>query len=402
MNLRLSTNLLHQQGMTQLINQQSRLAAVQKQLTSGSRISQGKDDPAAMAASQRLDHAISTLNQFARNSDRLQSRLEIQDTALSDANGVMTRALELAIQANNTSMSDADRQAISFEIRTLRESMVAIANRDDGNGRALFAGSQDGVRPFNANQGTVSYSGNDGQIAMDIGLDLAVKDTNPGSVVFMRVRNGDGVVTQSAGTANTGSGVLGNVNVVNSATWGGTPLTVRFTAADAYEVVDGGGNALTPPVTGTWAQGQTITARGVDFSVTGRPAAGDTFSIAPSSNQDIFATLQKLADATSIVSTTPAGQAQLANELRGSIASIRTAQEHLLTLRADTGARLSAIEMAAEARASDTVSLAQNLSELKDTDFTEAVSKLTLQLQAMDAAQATIVKLQGMSLFDRL
>lgn len=403
MNLRLSTSLLHQQGLTALMNRQSDLQKTQQELTTGKRISQAKEDPAAMAAAQRIRHAMESLEQFGRNSDRLKSRLEIQDTALADAGNVIRRATELAIQANTSVLSDANRQALAVEVRALRESLLSIANRDDGNGRALFAGTQDGVKPFTDNLGVVTYAGDDGQIRMDVGFDLAIKDTNPGSQVFMRVRSGDGVVATSAAASNTGTGVLSTVNVTDSTAWGGQTLTVRFASGSDYEVLDGAGNPLTPPVAGGgWQPGQKIVANGVEFTLTGNPAAGDTFTIQPAPNQDIFTTLQVLADAASATAPTPAARAAVTSALTASIASLSTAQDHLLSLRAGTGARLNSIELADEARSADRVSLAGNLSALQDADITEAISRLQLQLTAMEAAQATMVRIQGKSLFDRL
>lgn len=403
MNLRLSSNLMHQTGLNNLLKRQTDLARTQQELTTGTKLTQAKDDPAGMAAAQRLDHAISAIEQFGRNSNRLQSRLEVQETALGDAGNVLIRASELAIQANSSAMSDSDRLAIAIELRGLREMMISISNRGDGNGRALFAGTQDGVTPFTDNAGAISYHGNDGQIRMDVGMDLTIQDTNPGSEVFMRVPSGDGVVAKSSGLANTGSGVLASVNVTDSAAWAGATLSIRFTSASEYEVLDGNGGQLNPPVNGVdWFAGQRIQAQGVDFAVLGAPDAGDTFTMEKAPNQDVFSTLQALADAVATPTNTATGQAALTNALSSAIASLDTAKDHMLTIRAGTGARLSAIETAADARSADSVSLAGNLSSLRDTNVTEAISRLTLQLNAMEATQATMVRLQGMSLFDKL
>jgi len=42
------------------------------------------------------------------------------------------------------------------------------------------------------------------------------------------------------------------------------------------------------------------------------------------------------------------------------------------------------------------------LSDIQDVDYAEAISRLNLQLTALQAAQQTYVKVQGLSLFNYL
>jgi len=42
------------------------------------------------------------------------------------------------------------------------------------------------------------------------------------------------------------------------------------------------------------------------------------------------------------------------------------------------------------------------LSHLRDVDYAEAASRLTLQLTALEAAQKTMLRIQGHSLFDKM
>ena len=406
MTVRLSTESLHMQGLSSLLARQADIARTQQQLTSGSKLTQAKDDPIGMATAQRLDHMQAALEQFGRNADRVDHRLRLHENALQDANDNLTRARELAIQANSAALSPADRKAIAAEVLQLRQNLLDIANRDDGNGRRLFAGTQDGVTPFVDNAGTVAYHGDDGRNRVDVAPDVAITDGDPGSAVFMRVRTGDGHVRGTASATNTGGGLLQTAQVTNAANWSGAPLTLRFTAADAYEVVDGAGNPLSPAVTGSWTPGAAVppasAGLGVEFRVTGNPAAGDTFTLQPAPNQDVFATLQALADALSVPGTTPSETARRTNAFGSAIADIATAQDHMLALRSDVGGRLANIDTANDDRGLQEVSLAESLSTLRDTDYAEAISRLNLQMVALEAAQKTILQAQGMSLFSKL
>src|SRR5690606_27918661 len=98
-------------------------------------------------------------------------------------------------------LSDQDRASIASELRAVRSELLAIANRDDGNGRRLFAGTRDGVIPFADNGGVVAYAGDDGRNRIEVSPDQHITDGDAGSDVFLRVRTGDGIVRGSAATA---------------------------------------------------------------------------------------------------------------------------------------------------------------------------------------------------------
>lgn len=402
MTLRISTAQLHLNALTSLRVRTGEIAKLQQQIASGVKLTRGADDPSGMATAQGLDHALASLDQFDRNSTLLGDRLRQQESALSDADDVLIRAKELAIQANNASLSADDRHAIAVELRSLRNSLLQTANAEDGRGRRLFAGTQDGVLPFLDNAGNVTYAGNDGQNLVDVAPDISLADTDAGSRVFMRVPTGDGVSRALAGAGNAGSGVLETAQVADPAAWNGATLALRFTSASSYEVVDGSGNPLSPAVSGSWTSGQVVTAQGVQFKVTGAPAAGDRFTIERAPNQDVFATLQDLADALDSPGATAADDARRANALRAGMKNIDSAQQHMLDIRAETGIRRADLENSDAVRADDGIAMQEILSDLRDTDLADAISRLQLNMTALEAAQRMMARLQGSSLFDKI
>ena len=397
--MRISTAQIHYQGLQGLLQRQQGLARTQQEMISGSKLATAADDPAAFASAQRIDHAVASLEQFERNSGMVEHRLRLQEQALSDSSDVLIRARELAIQANTPALSDSDRSAIAAELRSLQSGMLGIANRNDGTGRSLFAGTRDGITPFADVGGSVVYAGDDGRNEIDIAAGLSVADADAGSNVFMRVRTGDGSVRGSANPANTGSGVLQSSGVTDYAAWNNTELSVRFTAADAYQVVDKADNVVT---SGTYVPGGSIAINGIQMRLTGAPATGDEFTIERAPNDDVFTTLDKLADALEAPAANASDRARRDNVVAASIGDLATAQGHMLDLRASTGTRLATLDSVADARSAEGVSLAATLSNLRDVDYAEAATQLALHLTALEAAQRTMVRVQGMSLFDAL
>lgn len=399
MTLRISTAGLHAQGLAGLLNRQQDLSRTQQQMVTGNRLTRAADDPAAAASAQRLDHAVATLDQFERNSGLVEHRLRLQEQALTDVGDNLGRARTLAIQANNAALSSTDRALLAVEIRALHDEMLATANRDDGNGRRLFAGSRDGITPFSSSGGVVTYSGDDGRNQVEVAAGLAVAETDPGSDVFMRVRTGDGQVRGSASTGNAGTGVLQSTAITDQSTWDGSVRRIEFTGADTYRVLDAAGTELS---TGTWTSGSAIDVGGVRVTITGAPAAGDTFTAGTAPRRDVFASLRTLADALEAPASTAVQRAGRDNAIAASITELATAQDHMLSLRASTGARLASLDAAADTRGAEGVSLASTLSGLRDVDYAEAASRLTLQATALEAAQRTMLRVQSLSLFDRL
>jgi flagellar hook-associated protein 3 FlgL len=161
-------------------------------------------------------------------------------------------------------------------------------------------------------------------------------------------------------------------------------------------------DGATQVATGTYADGDTINVAGVQTRLTGAPAAGDTFALQPAPRRDVFATLQSLANALEAPATTPAQKATLSNALAGALSDVGTAQEHFVSIRAATGARLASIDQSADDRAESGITLKATLSGLRDVDMGEAASRLSLQLTAIEAAQKTMVRVQSLSLFDKL
>jgi len=165
-------------------------------------------------------------------------------------------------------------------------------------------------------------------------------------------------------------------------------------------VQDGGGNVV---ASGAYTAGQTIRFRGADLTVTGAPADGDSFSITPSQQQDVFATVRDLITLFETpTSANPAARAQVQTGVLDKLAALETAQSRIIDVRARLGARLVAAEDAQNQLSSQLVKIDEALSGIRDIDYAEAASRLTQQLTGLQAAQQSFAKIQGLSLFSYL
>ncbi len=71
-------------------------------------------------------------------------------------------------------------------------------------------------------------------------------------------------------------------------------------------------------------------------------------------------------------------------------------------MRADVGARLQELDSLDALGDGVALEYAKATSELKDLDYTQAISDLTRQQVMLEAAQRSFTRITGMSLFDFL
>lgn len=398
--MRISTAGIHRASLTALLSQQSVLSRTQNQIASGKRVQTPADDPVAAVHIMELQRALSESDQFDRNAEMAKGRLTLEEQALADSNTVMQRVRELTVQGNNASVDPASRRMLATEVRSRLKELVDIANRRDANGEYLFSGYASLTQPFAQTGSTISYFGDQGTRALQVGQDQRVLDSHSGSDAFMTVTEGNGTFVTNAVGSNAGNGVIAGGTMTDPALWVQGDYTLRFTSATGdYEIVD---SAATVVATGTYTANSAISFNGANLNMTGMPAQNDSFAITRSRSEDMFTTLSNLATTLESSTTTPADRATFNSDMATVLQQLDQASDHLLSVRAEVGTRLSSIDGAQGALADRKVELETTTSQLRDLDYAEAISRMNQQLVGLQAAQASYSKISQLSLFDYL
>src|SRR5579885_2116314 len=157
--MRISTLTFQNNAIDQMDQLEAALAKTQSELASGKRIQEAADDPAGMAQVNQLNVELSASRQYVTNQNVASANLTLEEQALSDATNVLQSARDLAVQANNASLSAAQRQDIATQLSQQLQQLVAIGNRTDGNGDYLFGGYAAGSQPFIQSGNSVTYAG---------------------------------------------------------------------------------------------------------------------------------------------------------------------------------------------------------------------------------------------------
>ncbi len=399
MNNRISSNMMYDQSVSLMLSKQSKLAHLEQQLATGKKIVTAKDDPVASGTAVGMDRVLAELDQLGKNANTVHNRLGLQENVLAQAGELLNRVSDLTVQANNPALSADDRKAVASELKSIKESLLALANTTDGSGRYLFGGAADASAPFALSNGVVTYNGDQTQRQVEVAPGTFAQDALPGSEIFMRIRTGDGIVDGRAAATNTGQAVLTDVSRDGSGNWDGSSYTLRFTAADTYEVVDASNNVVG---TGTYASGEDVVFEGLRLRIDGTPAAGDEFTAGNAGARDVFGTIDQLVQTLQMDISTPEGRVAQQNALQASIRDVRQASNKMIDTRAAGGAQLLSIDNAAALREANTVTLKSSLSQMRDLNYAEAIGQYQLEGAALQAAQTIFSQMQSMSLFNMI
>lgn len=401
--MRMSTAGMHRTSIAAILEHQVKMARTQQQVTTGKKFQTASEDPIGATRAAVLDRTLADNEQYGRNSNIVETRLNYEEQALADATNLLQNVRERALQGANTTLGATERRMLANDIRQSAAALLDIANRTDGTGEHLFAGTSTNTLPFTGTAGSVSYQGDLTNRQMRISPTQALADGHSGADVFMGILETNGVFRTSVGAANTSGATIDVGHVTDPTLWVPDNYTLQFTSPTDWQVVDDTLPTANVIATGTgFTPGQSISFLGVTMAVTGTPATNDTFAIQPAQKLDMFAMLDQLASALEGSPSSVSGNADFQAEIGASIANLDQALERTSTIRAEVGSRLSAIDSAAATREDEAVDLQDLLSDLRDVDYAAAISKLNQEYAGLQAAQAAYTRVAQMSLFDYL
>jgi flagellar hook-associated protein 3 FlgL len=404
--MRISTAQIYDRGVAGIEQQQSALSRTQQQIASGKRMQTPSDDPVGSAQAVALGQAKDRLGQYSANIDIAKDALGQNDSVLGQISEVLQSVRTLAINGGNSTLNDQDRASLAAEAAGRLQELLGLANTQDGDGHFLFSGYASSTQPFvTGAPGVVAYNGDQGQRALEVAPGRNVPIAFNGSRVFEQVRPGNGGFTALPASGNTGTGVVSTSTVIDPSQLPGDTYRLQFNVSagvTTYDVLDvttgtsvSTGNAYT--------SGSTISLSGMQVALTGAPATGDSFTLAPSGTQSIFQTIQNLVDTLNAPTTgNGAAAARLQNGLNASLTDLDQALDHILTVRADAGATLRELDTLTSGNADRSLQYDTTLSRLTDLDYNQALSDFARQQLALEAAQKSFAQVSSLSLFNYL
>ena len=419
-----------------ILRAQQQTFQTQQQISSGQRIVSPADDPVASARIAQVNQEVSRVEQYIDNADSVESRLKLEENQIQQVSSLLFRIRELTVQAGGLALTQTDRQGVAAELDTRLEELFDLANTRDANGEYIFAGYQGGVQPFVKTQaGEYLYQGDDGQRLVQISSSTQIAMSDSGKSIFMDIDSASKLMAARDEPGNSSNATITASSIDNTidAADGLTNYARNSYPEDYMVVYDDGAyniysrtdflanngvlaapiNAAPIPDTGS---PMTIDANAIDMApatpditnlgwsitVTGTPADGDRFYVDSTEKQGLLTTVARVSEALKSLSDSPADKLVLDDVLADTLDNLSAAEDNMSRIKAQIGARQNTLDSVRLLHEGAQIVNQEVLSELRDLDYTEALSRLSLETFTLQAAQQSFAKISNLSLFNFL
>ncbi|MBN1141284.1 MAG: flagellar hook-associated protein FlgL [Deltaproteobacteria bacterium] len=191
----------------ELNRQTLKLNNLRNMVSTGKRITRASDDPSAISPVLEARKQIRLNDTYLNTLGMAQDKLKVQDTYLEQGVNVLVRAKEVAVNAVNATLDSQSLSTLADQIVSLRTELVDAGNAQV-EGKFIFAGYNETVRPFAVNAGydpalydpansatwPIQYQGDENPFRLEISPGEVLEVGLPGCDVFMGDADNDGSV----------------------------------------------------------------------------------------------------------------------------------------------------------------------------------------------------------------
>jgi flagellar hook-associated protein 3 FlgL len=219
-----------------------------------------------------------------------------------------------------------------------------------------------------------------------------------GQAIWMDVPTGNGVFKVSLGGTNTGTAWSDAGSVVTPSAQTGNSYSVTFSVVNGvttYDVVDTTA-AATVSTAQPYKEGTPILFDGLSIVVNGAPANGDTISVAPSVQTDVFKVLD---DAIASISNAPGGN-KLTQTVNLALVEIDAALARMQSARGQAGEWLNRADAITNTQGARALSLEGDRSRAVDLDMAKGISDFNRFQTGYQAALQSYAQIQKLTLFN--
>lgn len=395
--MRITTGMIFDKGVQQMQRQNSQLLDTQQQVATGRRILTPSDDPVASARALEVSQSQSVNKLYASNQGYANDALRLVDSKLGAANDLVTYVRTRAVESGNGTYTASDQATIADDLEQQFAALQSIANSRDSAGDYVFAGYRSNAQPFVGSlAGGVSYQGDQGTRTLQISETRNLPITSSGDEIFNSIRAPVGSAFALSAATNSGSALVSGTSLGG---YNGHAYSISVSAGPTYQVFDSTADPshsspITPTVS-TSGSDTTLSFGGVSMTLSGTPAAGDSYSLSSvASSFDVLGNF-----VTALNSGNAAATRFNANQ---TIAGMDASQDSINEVRSGVGARMVEVEAQQNINGDLDLQYSETLSRLQDADYAETVSNLSQQQIYLQAAQQSFMRVSNLSLFNYL
>ncbi len=261
-----------------------------QQVSTGLKVNNPSDNPAAAAIATQLQAQSANLDQYSSNIDSALAQAQGADSVVSSVVSLLNRAVTLGTEGASGTSSASNRQSIATEVQGLLANVVSLANTSI-QGLALFGGTVSGKAAFTADPTSATgytYNGSSSLNLVSVGSSLSVQTSIPGSTLFDNPNSSVlGALSSLVNALNSGDSTA-----IGTATAG---ITTALNFVSQQHVVFGNTiNQLNAQ--DAYLSQEKVTLSSREFSLVGidTATAAENLSQAETTNSAIFAAAAKV------------------------------------------------------------------------------------------------------------
>lgn len=181
--MRVTQSMLSNTMLRNLNSSYTRMATLQQQISTGSKLLRPSDDPVGVTKAMSYRTQLTQNAQYDENLDTATKWLDTTDTTLGSVTSAMTRVQELVTQAANDTNQTVDREKMLVEIKQIQQQIHDLANTKVGD-TYLFSGTRTNEPLYKTDDAT-------GEIAFngEAGTDIEAPENGFGESVNIEIYN---------------------------------------------------------------------------------------------------------------------------------------------------------------------------------------------------------------------
>jgi flagellar hook-associated protein 3 FlgL len=405
--MRISTGQLYDRTIQSVLDNQADLSDIQQQLASGKKLLRPSDDPVGAAQVVRLTEQIERINQYKKNSNLLVNSLEQEETVLKSVNTAVDRARVLMLQSGSGIVGTEDRTAIANEINQIKDQVFDLMNSRNPSGEYIFAGFQSGSPAFDFNPSAsgnkYNFEGDGGENKIQISDNVSLQKNNSGLDIFEDVLSRiKSTISGSVGATNVSLNVQGqnafdkfHYTNYDAVTPANNQFQISILSATQAQITNLGSGAILDTV--DFTSGSAILFKGLEFNLTGNTGDTVNFQLESPQKKNIAETLNDFVNA---LNNENIADGDFLEALSDVIVGVENSQTSIANAISKVGARRNIADSVFASNLDFEISNRTARSNIEEVDYAKAVSELSRQETALQAAQATFSRVTGTSLFD--
>ncbi len=360
--MRISNRMLYDQVVRDLNDNTEKLFRLNSQISSGKRIDRPSEDPVGMSSVLIYRTELNSFDQFQKTINQASGWLSRTESVISEADGLLARATELAVKEASATASADTREGAAEEIKQLRLQLGTLANSKYGN-KYMFGGTRTQTPPFQA----IDLDYWDGDVATVAATPPGTPSTGDRYIDTddSHIYRWDGAAWQDDGLPAAGTSVrAGDTNEIH--VYNGTQWTTHYQGNDDNFSV------------------RVSKTDNIEVNLPGSDLFRD-------GGGDVYMALINL-------------ELNLRNNdqsgIQNALPALENASVHLNNNMASIGARLNRLENTAATTARSEVDTKARVSQIEDLDYAEAITDLGNQETIYQAALKSASMITSLSLVD--